>query len=188
MPTTCEIIFENSPELVYYGGQLLSGRVEVTLTSSKTLRGTICFKILFGFSLFFLFGVHFRLWKLWRFLLEFSNSNYLETKVRAKFRYFAECGDFQWITDGVVFRKLRCRRCARRPFHEQRHFWTCKHNLSLIFSVLALGIYVEVRGRAHCIWTERCANVEENHVGNETYLEEKIYLIGGPSGKLKLLR
>lgn len=60
--------------------------------------------------------------------------------------------------------------------------------MSLIFSVLALGIYVEVRGRAHCIWTERCANVEENHVGNETYLEEKIYLIGGPSGKLKLLR
>lgn len=57
--------------------------------------------------------------------------------------------------------------------------------LSLIF-LLALGIYVEVRGRAHCIWTERCANVEENHVGSETYLEEKIYLIGGPSGKLKL--
>lgn len=49
MPTTCEIIFENSPELVYYGGQLLSGRVEVTLTSSKTLRGTICFKFLFVF-------------------------------------------------------------------------------------------------------------------------------------------
>lgn len=40
MPTRCEIRFDNEPERVYYGGQLLSGRVTLSLTKEKTVRGT----------------------------------------------------------------------------------------------------------------------------------------------------
>lgn len=40
MPTQCEIRFDNEPERVYYGGQLLSGRVALSLTKEKTVRGT----------------------------------------------------------------------------------------------------------------------------------------------------
>lgn len=40
MPTHCEIRFDNEPERVYYGGQLLSGRVMLSLTKEKTVRGT----------------------------------------------------------------------------------------------------------------------------------------------------
>lgn len=39
MPTTCEIIFEENEKKVFYGGQLLKGHVELSLTNSKALRG-----------------------------------------------------------------------------------------------------------------------------------------------------
>lgn len=40
MPETeCKIVFINNPDKVFYGGQLLSGRVELTLAESKTVRG-----------------------------------------------------------------------------------------------------------------------------------------------------
>ena len=38
MPTTCEIIFENSQQ-VFYAGQLLRGTVNLTLTKEKKVRG-----------------------------------------------------------------------------------------------------------------------------------------------------
>lgn len=40
MPTQCEIRFDNEPDRVYYGGQSLSGRVTLSLTKEKTVRGT----------------------------------------------------------------------------------------------------------------------------------------------------
>lgn len=39
MPTQCEIRFDNEPDRVYYGGQMMSGRVTLTLTKEKTVRG-----------------------------------------------------------------------------------------------------------------------------------------------------
>lgn len=41
MPTQCLITFENNLEKVFYGGQLLNGHVELSLTNSKTVRGKI---------------------------------------------------------------------------------------------------------------------------------------------------
>lgn len=39
MPTTCVIEFDNNSEKVFYGGQLLSGKVTLTTTKEKTVRG-----------------------------------------------------------------------------------------------------------------------------------------------------
>lgn len=39
MPTSCIIAFDNNPNKVFYGGQLLSGRVTITTTKEKTIRG-----------------------------------------------------------------------------------------------------------------------------------------------------
>lgn len=41
--TTCLIEFDNNPQKVFYGGQLLSGQVSLTLHKEKTVRGaTVC--------------------------------------------------------------------------------------------------------------------------------------------------
>lgn len=39
MPTTCVIAFDNNPDKVFYGGQLLTGKVTLTTTKEKTIRG-----------------------------------------------------------------------------------------------------------------------------------------------------
>lgn len=39
MSTDCSIHFVDNPAKVFYAGQLLSGRVELTFTDSKTVRG-----------------------------------------------------------------------------------------------------------------------------------------------------
>lgn len=39
MPTNCEIIIENNEERVYYGGQMIEGRVRLTLAKGKIVRG-----------------------------------------------------------------------------------------------------------------------------------------------------
>lgn len=39
MPTECQITFPNNVEKVFYGGQSLVGRVDLSLTNSKTVRG-----------------------------------------------------------------------------------------------------------------------------------------------------
>lgn len=38
--TTCVIEFDNNAQKVFYGGQLLSGRVTLTLHKEKTVRGS----------------------------------------------------------------------------------------------------------------------------------------------------
>lgn len=41
--TTCLIEFDDNPQKVFYGGQLLSGRVTLQLHKEKTVRGvTAC--------------------------------------------------------------------------------------------------------------------------------------------------
>lgn len=40
--TTCEIVFDNNPNRVYYGGQTVSGTVTLTLHKEKTVKGKIC--------------------------------------------------------------------------------------------------------------------------------------------------
>lgn len=44
MPTQCNIQFDNEPDRVYYGGQSLNGRVTLSLTKEKTVRGTLAFQ------------------------------------------------------------------------------------------------------------------------------------------------
>lgn len=41
MPSNCEIYFDGSVDRVYYGGQLLSGRVKLSLSKEKIVRGTV---------------------------------------------------------------------------------------------------------------------------------------------------
>lgn len=41
MPSECKIIFEDNPDKVFYGGQLLSGHVEIIIDESKTAKGNI---------------------------------------------------------------------------------------------------------------------------------------------------
>lgn len=40
-PTSCDIYFDNNPSRVFYGGQLLSGRVVLKLFKEKTVRGLL---------------------------------------------------------------------------------------------------------------------------------------------------
>lgn len=39
MPTNCKIIFDSNEERVYYGGQMIEGRVRLTLAKEKIVRG-----------------------------------------------------------------------------------------------------------------------------------------------------
>lgn len=39
--TTCAIEFDNNPQKVYFGGQLMSGRVILTLHKAKLVRGAL---------------------------------------------------------------------------------------------------------------------------------------------------
>lgn len=39
MAIACVITLDDNPEAVYYGGQLLSGHVDLTLSESKKVRG-----------------------------------------------------------------------------------------------------------------------------------------------------
>lgn len=41
MPTNCEIFFDGSADRVFYGGQVFSGRVELSLSKEKIVRGII---------------------------------------------------------------------------------------------------------------------------------------------------
>lgn len=49
--TTCEIVFDNNPNRVYYGGQTVSGTVTLTLHKEKTVKGiTFVQRIFFRFA------------------------------------------------------------------------------------------------------------------------------------------
>lgn len=37
--TNCEVSFDDNPDRVYYGGQTVRGRVQLTLAKEKTIRG-----------------------------------------------------------------------------------------------------------------------------------------------------
>lgn len=39
MPTSVEIVFDNNPKRVYYGGQTVRGKVHLKLAKEKTVRG-----------------------------------------------------------------------------------------------------------------------------------------------------
>lgn len=45
------------------------------------------------------------------------------------------------------------------------------------------GIYIEFLGKAHCQWTEGTGNKKETHTGSEIYLENRLYFVGGRTGK-----
>lgn len=40
MPTNCKITFDDNADRVYYGGQTVSGSVQLQLAKEKTVRGT----------------------------------------------------------------------------------------------------------------------------------------------------
>ncbi|KAG4069557.1 hypothetical protein HA402_006923 [Bradysia odoriphaga] len=83
-PTTCDISFDNNPSRVFYGGQLLSGRVVLKLFKEKTVR----------------------------------------------------------------------------------------------------GIYVKIIGRAYCKWTTGSKDNKKTHIGEEYYLNNKTFFVGGESGEV----
>lgn len=45
---------------------------------------------------------------------------------------------------------------------------------------------MEISGRAYCHWTEGSGDSKKTYTGNETYLEERTYLVGGSSGELEI--
>lgn len=44
------------------------------------------------------------------------------------------------------------------------------------------GVYVRIYGKAHCSWTRHRGKTTHHYVGNERYLDETTYLVGGPQG------
>lgn len=48
------------------------------------------------------------------------------------------------------------------------------------------GVHVRIRGKAHCYWTHQDTPKSGTsfYNGNERFLDEKIYLIGGPNGTI----
>lgn len=52
------------------------------------------------------------------------------------------------------------------------------------FLFIYIGLYIEIKGYAHCEWmTGSCINRQYN-VGNEIYFSEKHYVVGSKTGKL----
>lgn len=41
--TTCEITFDDNEDRVYYGGQVVRGRVQLVIKKEKTVRGSFKF-------------------------------------------------------------------------------------------------------------------------------------------------
>ncbi|KAG4069598.1 hypothetical protein HA402_009538 [Bradysia odoriphaga] len=48
------------------------------------------------------------------------------------------------------------------------------------------GIYVKIIGRAYCRWTTGSGHHTKTHVGEEFYLNEKTFFVGGDSGEVVL--
>lgn len=46
-----------------------------------------------------------------------------------------------------------------------------------------VGIFVQITGDAYCRWTEGTNDNKRTYTGNESYLNEKTFLIGGRDGK-----
>lgn len=59
MPTNCEIYFDGNLDRVFYGGQIVSGRVELSLTKEKIVRGDFdyIYNVWFVFLSFFLISI-----------------------------------------------------------------------------------------------------------------------------------
>lgn len=45
------------------------------------------------------------------------------------------------------------------------------------------GIYIKIKREGIVRWSEGVGKYVITHSGSETYIEERFYLIGGPSGK-----
>ncbi|KAJ6650030.1 hypothetical protein Bhyg_05273, partial [Pseudolycoriella hygida] len=43
------------------------------------------------------------------------------------------------------------------------------------------GIYVKIIGRAYCRWTTGTKNSKKTHIGEEYYLNNKTFFVGGES-------
>lgn len=46
------------------------------------------------------------------------------------------------------------------------------------------GIYVKIVGRAYCRWTTGSGDNKKTHIGEEYYLNEKTFFVGGDTGML----
>lgn len=44
MTTQCDIVFDNNANKVYFGGQVVTGEVVLTLAKDKIIRGAPCLK------------------------------------------------------------------------------------------------------------------------------------------------
>lgn len=49
--TTCEINFDDNPDRVYYGGQIVRGTVHLALAKEKTIRGNFSGKFCYSTNL-----------------------------------------------------------------------------------------------------------------------------------------
>lgn len=48
------------------------------------------------------------------------------------------------------------------------------------------GIYVKIVGRAYCRWTTGSGDNKKTHIGEEYYLNEKTFFVGGDTGMLDI--
>lgn len=46
------------------------------------------------------------------------------------------------------------------------------------------GIYINIYGTAHAQWSKGTGNRRVTYTGNEDFLNEKTYFVGGPSGSV----
>lgn len=44
------------------------------------------------------------------------------------------------------------------------------------------GVYIRIHGFAHCHWTEGTGDNRRSYTGDEDYLDERTYFVGGSSG------
>lgn len=46
------------------------------------------------------------------------------------------------------------------------------------------GVFVEIRGKAYAHWTQGSGDNRRSYTGNEDYLNERTYFVGGNSGNV----
>lgn len=81
--TSCEILFENNPNRVYYGGDVVKGTVIITLHKEKIIKGmTYCEQVTLMVKLIFISFL--------RFILSLMDNRYL----------YYHCGQCRMPLDG----------------------------------------------------------------------------------------
>lgn len=56
--------------------------------------------------------------------------------------------------------------------------------LSLTSPKSCRGVYIKIRGDGYARWTEGSGKNKKTYTGSETYIEERVYFEGSPSGKI----